>query len=139
MFRLSILPALIVLLALAGLSCGDGDQGAATPTATPTVTPVTTPSPTSTPFTPGSGPIHISPPENRREFLDQFADKEIVKQHCTYDAAVGSADCGDKGLYALDPLLPADGEVACDVFLVEGEPVAVSCATATAAILYASP
>ena len=137
MARLRILPALIVvLLVLAAMSCNGGDKGTATPTSTPTVT---TPSPTRTPFTPGSGPIRITLPENRREFVDQLADKEILKEHCTYDTAAGSADCGNRGLFALDPSLPADGEPTCDVFLVEGEAVAVSCATSTSAILYEIP
>lgn len=140
MYRLVILPAAILTLslALATFACDGGDEAAPTPTPTPTVTSAATPSPQSTPSSPEPSAIRISPPEDRGEFLEQFEDEQMTGERCTYGAAGGSADCGASGLYELDPPPPGD-EVDCSVFLVEGQPVAVSCATETTAVLYAIP
>lgn len=63
----------------------------------------------------------------------------MLIERCTYDAATGSADCGASGLYELDPP-PPEGEVECSVYLAEGEPVAVSCASGESAVsLYEIP
>jgi hypothetical protein len=140
MTRLPTFAAIILTLGLAlvAFACDGGDQDSATPTPTPTITPVGTPSPDSTPSSPELGAVRITPPENRREFVDQLEDEQILGERCTYDATSGTADCGARGLYELDPPLPGD-EGECSVFLVEDQPIAVSCATATTAAIYAIP
>jgi hypothetical protein len=142
-----LLALLLALAVLASAGCGDGGDGTPTPSRTIGPTPATTSTPTATPTAPAdstpspSGAVRISPPANRSEFLDELAKKDIAKQACVYDASTSAADCGDSGLYELDPAFPEEGaeSVECGVFIVEGDPVAVSCATAATAIIYEIP
>lgn len=144
--RLLILPLALLLLALAAAACdsGDGEGGSPTPrpsataaasatsTAAAPVTPTTPPgSATATATvepTPTSTGTRIQPPEDLAKFLDKYKDKQITSQSCDLDHALGEADCGDNGRYALDPV-PADASATCQVRLVDGKPIAVVCSS----------
>lgn len=140
MTRLPILPAVILTLSLAlvAFACSGDDEAAPTSTPTPTITPVSTPPPSPALSSPEPSAIRITPPEDPRELIKQLEDEQVLGERCTYDATGGTADCGARGLYELDPPL-LDDEGECNVFLVEDQPIAVSCATDTAAIIYDIP
>ncbi len=111
MFRLlTILVPLTVLLLAASACDGDGGPDGSS--------------------TPGSGPDSTSqrviPPDDVAEFLDQFADQEVIQELCTFDAATGQVDCGENGVYGPDPL--PDEDAGCNLLLADGEPAALACA-----------
>jgi hypothetical protein len=146
MSRLAIPLALILALALLALAACDGDEDSDTPAPSFTVgiTPEVSTSPTPTApaaSTPSTDAISISPPADNDAFIETLNDLEILKQLCVHDIAASTADCGDYGLYALSPAVPLrEGEtIECSVFLVDAAPIAVSCATASAAVVYEIP
>lgn len=133
-----VIPLLVLILAVVALACDGGGGGSPTAAPTPTTAPTPAePTPTSTP----ADAIRITTPEDRFAFVDELGELEIVSERCVYDADAVTADCGENGLYELEPALPQGEETEgeCNIFLVEGEPVALSCATGITAVLYEIP
>jgi hypothetical protein len=129
---LVILVPLLFIFAFAACNGDDGDGGGA---ASPTLESTSTLEPTQTLEASPEPAIAVSRLDNAAEFLQQFADKELTKEACTFDASAGRVDCAENGLYEPDTL-PGDADLVCDIVLADGEPIAVTCETSLSVAYY---
>jgi hypothetical protein len=129
--------ALVACLAIALLAVACDDDGgpatSPTPEATATAQAQATADAQATPSDgdeetpePERTPQAIAPPADVSEYLAQYEDDTILQSNCDYDPSLGVVDCGEHGLYAVNPL-PTDPAADCDVLLVDDQPVAVAC------------
>ena len=114
---------LVPLLAILAFSACNGDDGGGAASPAPTLE--TSPEPA----------IAVNRLDNAAEFLEQFADSELVKVACTFDEDAGRVDCAENGLYEPDTL-PGEADLICDVVLADDEPIAVTCETELSVAYY---
>ena len=73
------------------------------------------------------GVTRITPPESAGEYLNQYAEEEIIEERCTFDSKDARVDCRNIP-YNVDPP-PQDDDAECLILLVNDEPIAVRCAS----------
>ena len=123
-----LLVILVPLLFIFAFAACDGDNGDGGGDASPTPESTSTLEPTPIPQSTLEPAIAVTRLDNAAEFLQQFADKELSKEACTFDEGAGRVDCAENGLYEPDTL-PGDADLICDIILADGEPIAVTCET----------
>jgi len=105
--------------------------GQTPPKETLTATPLArTPVPTATPAagTPTLTPIPVVTPVNLAAFLAQYPNRTVASEECPYNPRTAIADCGQQGLYALDP--PINGQdISCTPIIADGRPVGLICSS----------
>ena len=69
----------------------------------------------------------ITPPESAGEYLNQYAEEEIIEERCTFDSEDARVDCRNISYHPDPP--PQDDDAECSVLLVNDEPIAVRCAS----------
>jgi len=144
-----ILLALLLALALALAACNGDDDDGTEPSRTATETPAEetedpgddgkTPGPDETPDGDGETPTNTGPgptpadegiravaPADQDEFIAQFSGQILDRETCQFNPSSFLTDCGDNGIYAVDPPLTGQ-DVSCDVALNGGNPVFVTC------------
>jgi hypothetical protein len=68
-------------------------------------------------------------PADQDAYRKSITGRGIVQETCAYDSDGGIADCGDRGLFALEPP-PTGLDVSCVVGLSGSSPVFVLCTIA---------
>ena len=99
----------------------DGSPGATSPGATAPGE-VPTPGPTAPGGTPAVAPADES------AFLAQFQGQPIDSVNCAYNPSTALTNCGDHGLYSIDPPIVGQ-DTQCTLLIVNGTPRVVQCHT----------
>ena len=133
--RVLIVLVPILLLVLTAAAC-DGGGSDASPTP---ATPATTTSPGATPpLTPNSTPTDATPdstsgtpsavlPHRVTDLLIDLSQLEFMRTECDLDVEAAQIDCAENGVFPIDP--PPAEDAKCELFVADGEPVAVACET----------
>ena len=123
MSRILVLATAASLVTLLTLACGDNDTGK--PGSQLSVSPAEAPAPAERAVAPG----------DQDAYRKSVAGRGIVQETCAYESDAGTADCGERGRFALEPI-PASSDASCVVGLLGSVPQFVLCTSGTASVFY---